>query len=547
MQRRDFLKLAGAVPLAGLARENSSRPNLIIILADDVGYSDFGCYGGEIHTPHVDRLAQEGIRFTEFYNCARCCPSRAALMTGLYSHQAGIGGMTGRPVDDLEGYQGHLNNRNVTIAEVMRAAGYSALMVGKWHLNNPPPVGRGFEEYYGLLGGFDSYWDPTKYRRLPEGRPERTYAPGQFYSTNVFTDYALDFLSAARRRHQPYFLYFAFNAAHFPLHAPKTVIDKYAPVYARGWDVIRQERFVRMRSMGLLDKGWDFTPRSIIPQSPYSDAHGWTNKRNPAWDTLPADRCADLARRMATYAAAVEVMDHNIGRLVEDLRANGELENTVILLLSDNGACAEWDPWGFDGGSGAKNILHTGADLEQMGQPGSYISYGSGWANACNTPFRLYKHYDHEGGISTPFIAHWPAGIARRGGYEHQMGHIIDLMPTCAELAGARYPTEFQGRSILPMEGRSLLPAFAGKQIHRDALFWEHEGSRAVRMGKWKAVALLATGQWELYDMDRDRTEMHNLASRYPERLKELVQAWNQWAERTHAVPWPWKPPYSAL
>jgi len=433
----------------------------------------------------------------------------------------------------------------VTIAEVLRTAGYSALMVGKWHLNNPPPVERGFEEYYGLLGGMESYWDPSKYVRLPAGRVERQYAPGEFYTTNVFTDYALDLLRAARGRNQPYFLYLAYNAAHFPLHAPKSVIDKYVPVYEKGWDAIRQERFGRMREMGLLEKGWDFTPRSIIPQSLYSDAHGWTNKQNPAWDSLPADRRADLTRRMAIYAAAVEVMDHNIGRVVEDLRSNSELDNTLILVLSDNGACAEWDPWGFDGGSGGNNILHTGDDLDKMGQPGTYLSYGSGWANACNTPFRLYKHYDHEGGISSPLIAHWPKGISRHGVYEHQMGHLMDLMPTCVELAGATYPAEVQGRQILPMEGRSLLPAFEGKAIHREGIYWEHEGSRAVRLGKWKAVALLPQGQWELYDMDHDRTEMHNLAARYPQRVNKMVQAWDAWAQRTHAVPWPWKPQYS--
>jgi arylsulfatase len=301
-----------------------------------------------------------------------------------------------------------------------------------------------------------------------------------------------------------------------------------------------------MRAMGLLDMGWQFTPRGTIPRNHYSDANGWSNKQNPAWDSLPADRRADLARRMAIFAAAVEVMDRNIGRVVADLRANAEIENTLILVLSDNGACAEWDPWGFDGNSGPNNILHTGADLDRMGQPGSYLSYGSGWANACNSPFRLYKHYDHEGGISTPLIAHWPSGISRRGAYEHQMGHLIDLMPTCVELAGTAYPKEFQGRQILPMEGRSLLPAFQGKPVPREGLYWEHEGNRAVRFGKWKAVALLPEGQWELYDMERDRTEMHNLAAQYPERLKEMIHAWNAWAQRTHAIPWPWKPPYTA-
>ena len=249
---------------------------------------------------------------------------------------------------------------------------------------------------------------------------------------------------------------------------------------------------------------------------------------------------------MAIYAAMVEIMDRNIGRVLDDLRANGELESTLVLFLCDNGACAEWDPFGFDVSSGPQNILHKGADLEKMGQPGTYHSYGSGWANASNTPFRLYKHYNHEGGISTPLIAHWPAGISRKNALEHEPGHLIDLMPTCVELAGATYPGDRRGAAILPMEGRSLLPAFAGKPIRRDALYWEHEGNRAIRMGKWKAAAVDPGGAWELYDLENDRTEMHDLASAQPRRLRAMVAQWEMWAKRTHAVPWPWKPPYES-
>lgn len=542
--RRTFLEVAAGAALGerhSRAAANT-RPNILLILADDVGYSDIGCYGGEIHTPNIDRLAAGGLRFTQFYNAARCCPSRASLLTGLYAHQTGLGNMTGaKTSNDLEGYTGHLSEHCATIPEVLRPAGYSAYMTGKWHLGQPGPVARGFEEYYGLFHGFDSCWDPSKYTRLPKDRPTRAYAPGKFYSTNAITDYTLDFLAAARQRKQPFFTYLAYNAAHFPLHAPKETIDKYVAVYEKGWDHIREERFTRMRQMGLLGDAWQFTPRSIVPPNRVATPHGWANKQNPAWDSIDPDRRADLTRRMAVYAAMIEIMDRNIGRVVEDLRSNGELDNTLVMFLSDNGACGEWDPWGFDGSSGPDNILHKGGELEKMGQPGTYHSYGSGWANACNTPWRLYKHYDHEGGISTPFIAHWPAGIRRKGALEREPGHIIDLMPTCAELAGAKYPA-----TVPSMEGRSLLTAFAGKPIHRDALYWEHEGSRAIRIGKWKAVALLAGGEWELYDMERDRTEMHNLAIAKPKRVRAMARQWEQWARRTHALPWPWQPAYSA-
>ena len=542
MNRRHFLQAAGGAAFAA----PPARPNIIVILADDVGYSDIGCYGGEIRTPNLDRLAAGGVRFTQFYNAARCCPSRAAIMTGLYPHQTGMGNMVGgRPPDEsMEGYAGRLNNRNATIAEVLRPAGYSTLMAGKWHLGQPSPVERGFDEYYGMLHGFDSFWDASRYTRLPADRPARTYAPGAFYSTDAFTDYTLEFLAAARRRKQPYFLYLAYNAAHFPLHAPKDAIDRYAPLYEKGWDYIRQERFARMRRMGLLERGWDLTPRSIIPPNRVATPHGWANKPNPAWESLEPDRRKDMARRMAIYAAMIEIMDRNIGRVIGDLRAAGDLDNTLIVFLSDNGACAEWDPWGFDIKSGPDNTLHRGAELDRMGQPGTYHSYGSAWANACNTPWRLYKHYDHEGGISTPFIAHWPAGIRHRGAFEHQPGHIIDLMPTCVELAGAKYPAERNSSAILPMEGRSLVPALNGRRIVRDALYWEHEGNRAVRVGRWKAVALDPGGPWELYDMERDRTEMHNLAAAQPERVRAMAAQWEQWARRTKAIPWIWKPAY---
>ncbi len=559
--RRDFLKLAGAAaltfPMVGKTAgstfpfdsaqgrqslEKSSaqkpldsargRPNIVLMLADDLGYSDLGCYGGEMATPQLDALAAGGLRFTQFYNCARCCPSRASLLTGQYAHRVGFGGMSGSLPDTC-----------VTIPEVLRAAGYATFMSGKWHLGNPGPVMRGFDEFFGLLGGYGSYWNPALYTRRPEGRVARSYPEGKFYSTDALTDHALDFVAQARQAQKPFFLYLAFNAPHFPLHAPKADIAKYAQLYEQGWDKIRERRYARMQQLGLLDARWPLSPRSGVPPNKVATEHGWSNKENPAWDTLPPERRADLARRMAVYAAAVDRMDQNIGRVVADLKQHSELENTLIFFLSDNGACAEWDPFGFDvlrnvhavnlGTTSGDTTLHTGAALDEIGAPGSYVSYGSGWANACNTPLRLYKHYDHEGGISTPLIVHWPAGTQRRGELDKRLGNIFDLLPTCAEVAGAAYPATFKGKDVLPLPGTSLCGALRGEPATERELFFEHEGNRAARVGRWKLVAL-AGQPWELYDEEADRTEQRDLAAAQPARVKELERKWQAWAKEMH-------------
>ncbi len=520
-------------PLAGAlaAEAKASRPNIVIILADDLGWSDLGCYGGEIQTPNLDRLAAGGMRFGKFYNGARCCPSRASLLTGLYPHAAGFPGMSGS-----------LPANSATIPEVLRTAGYRTFMSGKWHLANPGPIKRGFDEYYGMLGGYGSYWNPQLYSRLPAGRQARTYPPGQFYSTDAITDHALDFIATARQAaDKPFFLYLAYNAPHFPLHAPPADIAKYARLYEQGWDKIREARYARQKQLGLIDGPWPLPSRSTIPPNRVAKMHDWTDKPNPAWESLDAERRADLARRMATYAAAVDHMDQDIGRVVADLKQHGELDNTLIFFLSDNGACAEWDPFGFDvvknadqinlGTTSGTNILHTGASLDAIGQPGSYVSYGSAWANVCNTPFRLYKHYSHEGGIATPLIVHWPAGMKRTGEFDQRtIGHISDLMATCAEVAGAVYPP-----AALPLDGRSLLPALRGETAPPRTLFFEHEGNRAVRAGNWKLVAL-AGQPWELYDMDADRVELNDLAAKEPDRVKDLAAQWDGWSKRMQAI-----------
>jgi arylsulfatase len=528
------LLLVAALPCQAAAQ----KPNIVLILADDLGFSDLGCYGSEIHTPNLDKLAASGLRFTEFYNSARCCPSRASLLTGLYPHEAGIGDMTAD--QKLPGYRGHLVDSCVTLPEVLKPAGYHTLMAGKWHVGEPGPVKHGFDEFYGFTRqyGLKDNFVEKECVRLPEGHPKRTYAPGKFYSTDVYTDYALDFIAQARKAGGPYFLYLAYNSPHFPLQAPKEEIAKYENVYTVGWDKIREQRYEQMKKLGILaNNQWPLTPRS-----PY-----WTqaNKKtgvNPAWDSLDTDRRADLARRMAIFAAMVDRMDQNIGRVIEDLRKNNELDNTLVLFLSDNGACAEWDPMGFDENSGPKNTLHTGAGLDSMGGPGSYLSYGSAWANACNTPWRLYKHYANEGGISTPLIVHWPAGTKRTNEIDHRPGHIVDVMATLAEVAGATYPKKFNGHDITPAEGNSLLPALHGEAAKDRAIYFEHEHNRAVRQGKWKLVSVHPAGdQWELYDMEADRSEMNNLAAKNPEMVKQLSQQWEAWAKRTHVEPYPVK------
>ncbi|MEO7300004.1 MAG: arylsulfatase [Verrucomicrobiota bacterium] len=526
MKRTFILLLLIASSFCVQARA-AQRPNILVILADDLGWSDIGCYGGEIKTPNIDALARDGLRLTQFYNSARCCPSRASLLTGLHPHQAGVPDMTGP-----------LNNQCVTIPEVIKSAGYNSYMVGKWHLGRVVnPVLRGFDEFYGMLGGFNSCWKETPYyTRLPQGRAKRDYATNKFYSTDVFGDYAIDFIDEGNGAKKPWFLYLAFNAPHFPLHAYEADIKKYESIYQQGWDKIREQRMARLKELGLVSKTLELTPRSNIPLNKFNAETGWADKENPAWDTLPADRRKDLARRMAVYAAMVDRLDQNIGRVMTHLKETGQFENTFIFFLSDNGACAEWDPYGFDLRSSATNILHKGDDLKNVGGPESYISYGSGWANACNTPWRLYKHYGHEGGIATPAIIHWPAGIQSKGQLSTRPSYLPDIMATCLELADAKYPDQFNGNKILPPEGQSLVPLLKGKKAKPEIIFMEHEGNRALRDGNWKLVALSGK-PWELYDMELDRVEMNDLSVKYPKKVNELSAKWDAWAKRADVLP----------
>jgi len=539
------------------------RPNIMLILSDDMGFSDLACYGGEIHTPTLDSLAADGLRFTQFYNGARCCPTRAALLTGLYAHEAGVGHMVGGN-STLDGYAGNLNRHCVTIAEALKPAGYRTYMVGKWHVaravrsNGPKdtwPLQRGFDKFYGTLDGAGSYYDPVSLCRgntfiTPEN--DRAYRPTKFYYTDAITDNAVKFLQehATNNAGSPFFFYVAYTAAHWPMQAPPEEIAKYKGQYDGGYAPIRAARFAKAKQLGLINPNWTLSDQ----------AGDWETAPDKAWE----------ARCMEVYAAMVDRMDQGIGRIVAELKRDGQFDNTLILFLQDNGACAEtmgrrsnarqiqnadYKPFGPD--DLQPNIwppmqtrdgrpVRTGPGV-MPGPEDTYIAYGRSWANVSNTPFREYKHWVHEGGISTPLIAHWPAGIpvARRNQLVTTPSHIIDIMATCVDLSGAQYPIERDGQTIHPMEGVSLRPAFAGQPLERaEPLFWEHEGNRAVRDGKWKLVAKSPAGPWELYDMDADRTEMQDLAAEQPAKVKELTAKWEAWARRANVLPWISKPTY---
>ncbi len=551
MNRRDLLKRMGmgaaALALGRIGRAATPRkPNVLLILADDLGFSDLGCYGGEIPTPHLDRLAANGLRFSSFYTSARCCPSRASLMTGLHPHQAGIAEMTGHQPNRGPAYLGRLNEQCVTLAEMLKPAGYSTWMVGKWHMGAPGPIGRGFDEYYGyknLTAHSNDQWDAGEYVRLPADRtPELPRPAHGFYATDVFSDYSLEFLRQARaKKDQPWFLYLAHSSPHFPIQAPKASIDRHLATCRKGWDVLRAERFARQKKLGLFPSDAPLPPRETVPVDRDDIANGFAGKQNPAWTDLPEDRREDLARRMATFAAMVEHVDQGIGRILADLEKHGELKHTLIFFLSDNGACYEWGPFGFDGVSRrGTTTLHTGDTLDRMGQPGTHSSYGSAWANLGNTPLAMYKHFCSEGGLRSPLIVHWPEGFPRGGAWVHDPAHLMDIVPTVLAATGATYPKEFKGQAIQPMEGVSLLPAFAGTPLAPRSLAFEHEGARGLRRGQWKVVwgkRMTTKPSWELYDLSVDPYEQRNLAKEKPELTAELAAEWMTWARRVKVDP----------
>ena len=507
---RSLLALLALCASAGAA----PKPNIVVILVDDMGFSDLGCYGSEIPTPNLDALAQNGLRFTQFYNTARCCPTRAALLTGLYPHQTGVGWMT----DDQNqpGYEGRLNDRCVTMAEVLRPAGYLTAMTGKWHVgqnHGVTPKSRGFDRSLNAVAGGFFFADSPRAELFLDGEKlakDDPRLPKDWYSTDLWTTFGLKFVDDALAAKKPFYLHLCHNAPHFPLQAPKAEIEKFLGQYRIGWEEVRARRYARQLEMGLIDKQWTNAPRPSAIK---------------AWKDVPAEEQKRFDHLMATYAAVMSRMDKAVGDLVDGLRKRGVLDDTLILFMSDNGGNAE---------AGAKG--RTEGDPSNSG---SQWFCGESWAYAQNTPFRLYKHFNHEGGISTPLIAHWPAGIAAKNEFRRQPGHVIDVMATVVDVAGAVYPQEFNGKAIRPMEGRSLVPAFADKPIVREAIYWEHEGNAAVRQGDLKLVRQGRDGPWELYDLKVDRTELHDLAQSQPEKAKELAALWKAWAERAQVLPAP--------
>ncbi len=497
----------------------NKKPNIVVILVDDMGYSDISCYGSEVCTPNLNNLAEKGLRFSQFYNAARCCPTRASLLTGLYPHQAGVGHMIG-----FEGegpYQGYLNDRCVTIAEVLKKGGYSTYMSGKWHVGEERPrwpVDRGFDRHYGLIGGGMNYFDITKdkspdVRRHFANQGEEYMPPTEgFYVTDAFSAYAVQCIDEHDHSSQPFFLYLAYTAPHWPLHALPEDITRYRGTYMNGWSELRKQRYHRLCELGLVKRSW--------PLSDQDDAA-------TDWDSLTDEMKRTMDHKMAVYAAQIDRMDQGVGKVMDALKRNGCHENTLVMFLSDNGACHESESLGTNF---RKDL--TG----EIGTADSFHSYGLSWSNASNTPFRKHKSWVHEGGISTPLIVSWPGHIFESGSITHQPGHIVDIMATCCDVAGVTYPAQNKGHEVISHEGLSLVPIFRGEERKpHDLLYWEHFGNRAVRCGKWKLVedanSKKGTG-WELYDMENDRTERNNLIDEEPEMAKELQAKYAVWAEK---------------
>jgi arylsulfatase len=534
-------------------KKKDSRPNIVVILADDMGFSDPGCFGGEINTPNINWLAQNGVRFTNFYNTSRCCPTRASLLTGLYNQQAGIGEMT---MDRHQpGYRGYLTENTVTIAEVLKTAGYQTAMSGKWHVSNTVeqpnrqeqldwlnhqayhptfsplnqyPVNRGFDKYYGTIWGVVDYFDPFS---LVNGTTPVKTVPKNYYHTDAINDTAAAYISEMSKKDKPFFLYVAENAPHWPLMAEPEDIAKYKDTYKAGWEVIREARYQRMVEMGLIDS----TKAPLSPR--WHDDLKWKNNPDSIWD----------ANAMAVHAAMVDRMDQGIGRIIKAVKENGQLDNTLIVFLSDNGAsseiCSNYGP-GFDRPGETRDgrkIVYATKKERLSGPETTYSSIGPRWSNVANTPYQYWKAESYEGGIHTPMIAYWPKGMKlKKGSFNPQVSHVMDFMATFVELAHGTYPSVFKGHKITPMEGISLVTVFDGKERKgHEALFNEHNGGRYVRYQDWKLVSLDRDSTWHLYRINDDETELNDLSATYPAKVHELDSMWHRWAMRDQVFPKP--------
>lgn len=534
-----------------LQAQKDSRPNILVILADDLGFSDIGCYGGEIQTPNLNKLAENGLRFTHFYNTSRSCPTRASLLTGLYQHQAGIGRMT---FDDHKpGYRGTMTHNGVTIAEALGSAGYNTAWVGKWHVAETPlrpdqrqwlahqvhhdefapkdnyPLNRGFKDCYGTIYGVVDYFDPFS---LVSGDKPVDTVPDDYYSTIALADTAVAYVNKYAASENPFFMYLAFHCPHWPLHALPEDIKKYEDTYKCGWQAIREARYERMKKIKLFGDADDFL-------SPRQFSDSWDENPDKEWD----------ARAMAVHAAMVDRMDQEIGRVIKALEETGQLDNTLILFMSDNG-CSNEDCQLYSEGENdrpaetrkGKKIVYPRKKEVMPGPETTYASVGARWANAANTPFRYWKAMSYEGGICTPMIAYWPKGIKQpKGSINTQMGHVIDVMATCLDISGTQYPAEYHGNKILPLAGKSLLSVFRTgvRDGHRELCF-EHFNEKAlIDASGWKIVWPNAKKAWELYDLNNDRSEMHDLAAQYPEKVKEMAARYEMWEKDYMVEPRP--------
>jgi arylsulfatase len=557
-----------------------NRPNILLILSDDMGFSDLHSYGSiHIKTPNLDKLAHSGLRYTDFHNVPHCAPSRAALLTGLYSHQTGLGWMPGRNFH-LPGYTDELNKHCVTIAQVLGQAGYATYMTGKWHLVHNRnlkaqeangsyydwPLQRGFDKFYGIIKGAANYYDPgtlTRENGFISPFDDSLYQPKHYYFTNAITDNTIKFLRQ-RPKNKPFFMYVAYTTAHWPMQAPEKAIDKYKGSFSEGWDKLRRQKYKRMKKMGIIAKNQPLSPLDTKP---------WAQEK---------DKKA-MERRMETYAAMITIMDRGIGKIVQELKDEGVFDNTVIFFLEDNGGNAEGTGYGRGPQGKTRPVAKDTADLKPLspdqieysnnppmtrngkivmqgkkvkaGPANTYLSYLKPWANVSNTPFRQYKNFTYGGGTSTPLIVHWPDGINNKyeGEFRRQLSHEIDIMPTIMQLAGSIYPKTYQGYRIHSMAGESLVPTFLNKSLGKRTIFWAHEGQRAERMGKWKIVsgAVMNGGYghwksytplpWQLYNMDNDRAEMTDVSAMHPKLVREMVKKWEKWAHKVHVYPMPWK------
>jgi arylsulfatase A-like enzyme len=526
MKKLSILSIAFIALLGYLSAINKhqktvqKKPNILLIMADDMGFSDIGCYGSEINTPNIDRLAAEGTRLRQCYNNGICAPSRASLLTGQYPHKAGIGFFN----KDLgvPGYEGFLNKESLTLAEVLKTGGYSTYMSGKWHVGNTPdkwPTKRGFDKFFGFIDGGLSYFDTKPIikggpfsSKLYLGEEEFKITKKDHYLTDEITDKALGFLKETPND-QPFFMYMAYNAPHWPMHAKSTDIEKYKGVYNIGWDSLRTVRLNKLISLGLVDaKSNPLKDRSITP-----------------WNKLTFDEKSIWVKKMEVYAAMVDNLDQNIGKLLSYLEQTNQIDNTLIVFISDNGA-EDWDL--------SKLPLAINRESGTVGTAGSNESYTKSWAQVSNVPLRSYKSTPYEGGVSSPFIARLPKVIPANSIQDGGL-HLIDFMPTFLELAGIKYPETVNGKKINPLVGESFLPSIKNNNWERKApLYYEWAGNRMAKMGKWKIVSYYPQNKWELFDLSIDRTESIDLASKFSEIVQQMEQNYQKWSVANNVTEW---------